>query len=511
MSILPQLTEPVPAEDDAGLGALVTGRGNLPLRALDVDAKLSGLLATTTLRQRFANTLGEPLEATYIFPLPPRAAVTGFRMEVGDRVVDGVLKERGEARAAYDDAIAAGQQASIAEQERPGVFTVRAGNLLPGEEAAITLTMAAPLPWADGVATYRFPLVVAPRYIPGAALGGPPAGDGTAPDTDAVPDASRITPPVLLPGFPSTVGLSITAELDPAGLPLGEIRSSLHTVVTTEHAGGRRTLTVTPGERPDRDFVLRYGIGGDGITPALVTAADENDGVQAAEGSFALTVVPPVAAASGAALGRDAVFVLDRSGSMDGWKMVAARRAVARMIDGLGERARFAVLAFDTVVEQPAGLPAATLSPATDRNRFTAVEFLAGLKARGGTELATPLTDALDRLGPADPGRDRVLVLVTDGQVGNEDQILALAVPRLTGIRVFTVGVDTVVNEAFRERLASVGGGACELVESDDRLDDAMDRVHRRIEPPVLTGLRIEPVSLGIDKDSVAPARLPDL
>ena len=511
MTVLPPLTdaEAVLPETDAGLGALRTERGNLPLRALDVEARVTGLLARTTLRQRFANTLGVPLEATYIFPLPPRAAVTGFRMEVGDRVVDGVLKERGEARAAYDDAIAAGQQASIAEQERPGVFTVRVGNLLPGEEAAITLTMAAPLPWGDGVATYRFPLVVAPRYIPGDALPGPQAGDGTAPDTDAVPDASRITPPVLLPGFPHPVALSVRIELDPAGLPLGEVRSSLHTVVRDE-ADGCRVLTVTPGERPDRDVVVRYDIAADGVAAALVTTPDQDDD-HPAGGTFALTVVPPAGGPAETALPRDAVFVLDRSGSMMGWKMVAARRAVARMIDALGERDRFAVLAFDNVVEQPPGPDPRALSPATDRNRFQAVEFLAGLEARGGTELAQPLMDALDRLGPADPGRDRVLVLVTDGQVGNEDQILARAVPRLTGVRVFTVGIDTAVNEAFLERLASVGGGACELVESDDRLDEAMERVHRRVEPPVLSGLRIEPAGLGVDPDSVAPARLPDL
>jgi Ca-activated chloride channel homolog len=492
-------------DPEAGLGALATERGNLPLEAVEVRAAVTGLLARTTLTQTFANAFDEPLEATYIFPLPPRAAVTEFRMAVADRVVTGTLAERGEARARYEEAIEAGQRAAIAEQERPDVFTVRVGNLLPGETAEVTLVMAGPLPWVDGAATFRFPLVVAPRYIPGLPLPEAPAGSGTSPDTDAVPDASRITPPVLLPGFPNPVRLAVTVELDPAGLPLGAVSSSLHTVMTGER-DGRRVLEVTPGERPDRDVVIRYELGAEAVATALGVA---KDGDGEGEGTFALTVLPPAADPATTGRPRDVVFVLDRSGSMGGWKMVAARRAAARMIDGLGERDRFAVLAFDNVVEQAPGLPAGRLVAATDRDRFRAVEFLAGLAARGGTELAGPLATALDLLGEDPGGRDRVLVLVTDGQVGNEDQILARVAPRLPGVRVFTVGIDRAVNEGFLDRLA--GSGAFELVESEDRLDEAMDRIHRRLATPVVTGLAVEAAGLAIDQASIAPARLPDL
>jgi hypothetical protein len=220
------------------------------------------------------------------------------------------------------------------------------------------------------------------------------------------------------------------------------------------------------------------------------------------------------------------VFVLDRSGSMGGWKMVAARRAVARMVDSLTERDRFALLAFDNLIETPVGWASGGLKPsppeegnglwvAGDHARFQAVEFLSRLEARGGTEMAAPLTRALDLLtGPAaegPAGRDLVLVLVTDGQVGNEDQILRLLAPRLGGVRVYTVGVDTAVNEGFLRRLAGLGGGACELVESEDRLDSVMDRVHRRIGTPVLTDLELEPAGLAVDRGSLAPRRLPDL
>jgi Ca-activated chloride channel homolog len=524
MTYLPLLSDDeMGAAGEAGVGAVATERGNLPLQAIDVDATLTGLAARVALTQIFGNRFDRPLEATYIFPLPDRAAVTEFHMEVGGRVIEGVLKERGQARAEYDAAVEEGRRASIAEEERPGVFTMRVGNLLPGERVTVRLVMTGPLPWDEGEATFRFPLVVAPRYIPGSPLEGAPVGPGTEPDTDAVPDASRITPPVLLPGFPNPVDLSIRVRVDPAGLDLGDLRSSLHAVVE-EVRDGSRLVRVEPGERADRDFVLRARTGSAAVATA-VTAAEDDEGGQ---GTFALTLLPPVGTGADAAPPRDLLFVLDRSGSMAGWKMVAARRAVARMVDSLTERDRFGLLAFDNVVEAPPALggsggledsPPANgtgLTAAGDHARFQAVEFLSRLEARGGTEMAAPLARAVDLLAGAAAGdpagpRDPALVLVTDGQVGNEDQILRLLAPRLGGVRVYTVGVDSAVNEGFLKRLAGLGGGACELVESEDRLDAVMDRVHRRIGAPVLTDLELEPDGLEIDLESLAPRRLPAL
>ncbi len=182
------------------------------------------------------------------------------------------------------------------------------------------------------------------------------------------------------------------------------------------------------------------------------------------------------------------VLLLDRSGSMGGWKMVAARRAASRIVDTLTTVDRFAVLTFDNIVEHPPTLPEGLVA-GTDRNRFRAVEHLSRVDARGGTELLAPLTTAVGLL--TDEGRDRVIVLVTDGQVGNEDQLLNQLTAGLRGIRVHTVGIDEAVNAGFLGRLATVGGGRCELVESEDRLDAAMERIHRRIGAPVVTELRL--------------------
>ncbi|MGW6447241.1 VIT domain-containing protein [Lentzea sp. NPDC055074] len=468
--------------EDAGVGALRTERGNLPLEHLDVRASVTGLVGRVVLEAGFVNTHDTALEATYVFPLPDRAAVTGMKMTAGDRTVEADLQERAQARQTYDDAIAAGKRASIVEEERPDVFTMRVGNIPAGERVKVELTLVGPLVFEDGAATFRFPLVVAPRYVPGTPLEGPSVGDGHAQDTDVVPDASRITPPVLLPGFPNPVRLAIGVEIDPAGLELGEVRSSLHTVVTEGS-----TVSIAPGEKVDRDFVLRLAYKGN--SSAVVCVPDVDD---SGEGTYQLTVLPPESEAP--VRPRDVVLLLDRSGSMSGWKMVAARRAAARIVDTLTADDTFSVITFDDRVERPSELGSGLVT-ATDRHRFRAVEHLAAVRARGGTEMYEPLRQGLSALADAGPGRDPVLVLVTDGQVGNEDQMLRDIGPLINRTRIHAVGIDTAVNAGFLGRLAAAGAGRCELVESEDRLDEAMTHIQRRIGAPVVTDVVVSPGS----------------
>jgi len=499
-------------DHEAGFGALETERGRLPLTALDVEARIAGRIAETRVRQTFRNALDEPLEATYIFPLPDRAAVTSFRVQVAGRTVDGELKERSQAREEYDAAIARGHRAAIAEEERSGVFHLRVGNLPPHEEAVVELTLVGPVPVSDGEATFRFPLVVAPRYTPGIPLDGPSVGAGTTPDTDQVPDASRVTPPVLLPGFPNPVSLSLKVELDPATVTAADtdwprrIRSSLHSVVTAE--GPPWTVVLRPGERLNRDFILRYPVARESLATSLHCHAATGE----QHGTFALTLFPPAGQGLEKPAPRRVVFVLDRSGSMSGWKMVAARRALGRMIDTLLDQDQFTVVAFDSVVEQPPHAPSGCVA-GNNRQRWQMLEWLGKVDARGGTELGPALQTALG-LFPRQPDSYRpILVLITDGQVTGEDAILRSlgrfgqeSLPR-----IFTVGIDRAVNAGFLRKLADLGQGDCELVESEDRLDEAMDRIHRLIGTPLLTQVRVEAIDGELVAGSLTPERVPDL
>lgn len=485
-------------------GELRTPQGALPLQSMHVNAHISGLIVELKVQQTFVNRHAQPLEATYIFPLPHHAGVTKFLFTVAGRTVEGVLQERGEARRTYDSAIAAGKRAAIAEEERPDVFTMRVGNLMPGEEATVELILSGPLHCEDGEVTFRFPLVVAQRYTPGTPLPGDPSGDGITPDTDAAPDASRISPPVLLPGHPNPVRLGVEICVDAPKKHLKNLRCS---VAGLKVAGdGERTwFRLHPGARLDRDLIVRFSLAESQITSALQVFPDPSGG---REGTFMVTLVPPEADPD-ARTPRDVIFVLDRSGSMQGWKMVAARRATMRMIDTLLVQDRFTVIAFDSVAETPPGFSASRLNDASPAQRYAACEYLRGVEARGGTEMAAPLQSAADSLASGFLERDKVLVLVTDGQVSNESQILKMLDRKLRGTRVFTVGIDQAVNASFLERLATLGDGACELVDSEARLEDVMDRLHAKISNPVLTKLSIEVE--GMLADSVVPKRLPAL
>lgn len=451
-----------------------------------VEGRITGLIYRLAVTQEFVNVSSEFLEATYIFPLPAWAGITRFVLRMGERLIEGVLKERAAAHADYAQALRAGHPVAIAEEERPDVFTVRAGNIPPGEAVHIALGLTGPLAFAEGQATFRFPLVVAPRYIPGFTLNGPSVGQGVAWDTNAVLDASRISPPILLPGQPNPIHLTLRLEMDSAGLPITNLHASLHELQLGQTAEGMPVVELRPGvERLDRDFILHFRVGGEQIASSfLIYRTPEGQSIGL------LTVVPPKS--STVARPRDVVMVLDRSGSMEGWKIAAARRAVGRLLDSLTPQDRFGLILFDDQIEEPAP-SAGQLIQATDRNRFRTIECLGRVKARGGTEMAPALERALQYFSTDSSDKERILLLISDGQVGNEDQLLRSLQPQAQHCRIFTMGIDQAVNASFLERLARYGGGHCELVESEARLDEALRTVHRRLNGPVLTRLRFKP------------------
>jgi hypothetical protein len=485
-----------------GCGELRTAGGDrLPLKALTVDADIVGLTATSRVRQRFVNDGTTPIEATYIFPLPPRAGVTDFTAILGGRKVVGTLKERGQARMDYEEALEAGQRAAIVEEERSDVFTVRVGNLGPEEEAVVELVLTGPLEVQDGEATFRFPLVIAPRYTTGSPLSGDQTGSGVSRDTTAVPDASRVTPPRFGPGdIRPELGVSVT--VDAAGLSLSDFRSSLHTTVFEEPGAAKTEVRLQPGNRADRDFLLRFRLDRSALATSAIVVGD---GPDIEEGTWSVTVIPPVGAAIDP---RDVVVVLDRSGSMGGWKMVAARRAAGRIVDTLEIGDRFCVLGFDDRIEHPAGCSA--LVEASDRNRFASASWLGSLEARGGTEMAQPLLEATRLLTNSEAGRRPVLVLVTDGQVTGEDHLLRSLEPELGATTVHCVGVDRAVNAGFLDRLARHGRGSFQLVESEDRLDQVMAELARTIGRPALSEINISGHGIDLVDTSVTPTPIPD-
>ncbi len=488
-------------------------RSLLSLAAVTMKATVAGRVSLLRVEQRFQNPHTVPVEAVYIFPLPGGCAVSDFELKVGTRVVKGEVRERMEARRGYAQAKAEGKRAALMEQERDDVFTVTVGNLPPGEEIAVRIECSDQLAYFDdGMTELRLPVVVAPRYIRGTLLDGEPVGHGVAGDTDGVPDASRITPPRLAEGFDPKVALKIEVELLADGEEIRDLECTQH-AVRTGLSADRVTVRLSAEAEPlDRDFVLRWRVASAAVRSSCLAFTDHR-GVRYA----ALSVVPP---RRDGFLGRprDVVFVLDRSGSMSGEKMSSAARACSLLLQTLGPRDRFGIVAFDDRTEWMGAAPHALGSPtdavlrrAEPREVARGEAFLRGIGSRGGTELLPALDDtaAVFDSRRESSGRAPVIVVLTDGEVGDESAILARVQSRLIDVRVFTIGIDTAVNSGLLQRLASTGGGTSAFVTPGAGLEDALRAVGREIGEPLVTDLNVSGPQ--VERGSQAPERAPDL
>lgn len=467
-------------------GCLRVGNALLPLTKMEVTGHITGLLQRTRVCQTFHNDHNVPLEAIYIHPLPPRAAVHGFRLAIGDRVVEGVVQERAQARQAYAEAVAQGHRAALMEEDRSDIFTTTVGNIAPGERVSISFELSGPLEFLGSTASLRFPMVVPEVYISGRPLGGPDVGDGTAADTDAVADASRLTPPRLAPGAANPVDLRLSFTVDPAGLRVDAIDSLCHFAKTRLRDDGCTEISLLPGvERMDRDFVVRLKLKEGTLQTTLIS--------DPATGSFALTVVPPLNESAAHLAPRDLVIVLDRSGSMKGFCMTAARRAAARIVESLTPRDRFALVAFSSNCQ----MLDPHLVPAGARNQQRALEFLAGLEANGGTRAWIALDQAL-KLLRSETTADRSILFLTDGDVGNDAE---LGVRAASGVRVHTVGIGCNLRAGVLESMARISGGLCTLIPDQSTLQEALRDLHQRLGRPLWLGLSVR----GVSPDEQAP------
>jgi Ca-activated chloride channel family protein len=476
-----------PNERPGEIGRLSVRRSDeeiaLPLAAHGIRATAVAGVAEVVVEQVFRNPYQEFLEAVYVFPLSGGAAVSAFELKIGGRTLKAIVKERGEARLDYAKALEEGKRTALLEQERDNVFTVQVGNLPPGEDVSVRIVYSDRLStFEDGVTELRFPLVVAPRYIPGEPIDGVPAGAGVEPDTDAVPDASRITPPRLAPGVHPGVALSIEVEL--ADGAVSDLACSQHAV---KLSNGRVALSRTD-ELLNRDFVLRWRLAKGGIQSRLLVNR---------AGCAMLSLVAP-APEQRLETSRNVVFLLDRSGSMQGVKMASAARACSILLATLGPRDHFAVCAFSSSTQWM------DWTQADESGIAEGGKFLRNVHADGGTELLPALDETLQRIRKRKTsGADAVVVLITDGQIGNEAQLFKRV--QKDGVRIFTIGIDTAVNDAFLRRLASKSGGTCTFCVPGEALDQALAVVAREIGAPLVTDLRFD------GADQIAPSRTPDL
>ncbi|MEW6730698.1 MAG: VIT domain-containing protein [Acidobacteriota bacterium] len=501
-----------------GLGVLSVNRqsqrATLPLARVQIAARVADRVASVSVSETFHNPYREHLEAVYIFPLAGGAAVSEFEMRVGTRIIKGKVEERGQARQHYQQALEQGKRAALLEQERDDVFTLQLGNLPPSEEVTVKLSYSERLPYfEDGLTELRLPLVVAPRYIPGTALGRDDVGDGVEQDTAIVPDASRISPPRLVAGFDPKVGLGIDVELllaeENGGI--ADLSCSQHATRAAVSSSCVKVELAREDEPLDRDFVLQWRLAQESVKPRLLVYRNKEG-----EAYGMLSVIPPRREGF-LGVARDVVFVVDRSGSMEGVKMASAARACSLLLATLGPRDRFAIQAFDNIVEwlkptRMAGKSELFLA-ADEAGIEKGQQFLNEITARGGTEMHNALGEAIDAIAARQQtsGRVSVIVMLTDGQVGDESRVLKRIQTEIGDARVFTVGIDTAVNDGFLRRLATLGGGTATFVTPGVQLEEALRAVGREIGNPLVVNVTVEDIDAGLDSTSIAPNRIPDL
>lgn len=476
-------------------------RQRLPLKRTDVRATLTGYVADVEVRQTYKNDHATPIEAVYVFPLPENSAVFDLRIVVGARVIEADVQERRQARRTYEQAKAAGHTAALLEQERPNVFTQSVANIEPGSTIEVVIRYVQDLTYDAGRYEFVFPMVVGPRFMPGAPLPGPNSGTGAAPDTDRVPDASRISPPYVGRGQRSGHDISIEVTAAP-GTPISGVQVPTHRVDTKPLPGGAVQLRLAQErEIPNRDFVLRYGV----AAPQPSGSLHLTD-----SGYFTLVVHPPALDIDKLVGQREIIFVVDVSGSMEGTPLAMCRRAMHEAIRRLRPVDTFNVLTFSGDTRAAFEAP----RPANTANIREALSLIDGLQAGGGTHMADAVAAALSPTIQTE--RHRYVFFLTDGYVGNEDEIIAASArfvrrheARGRRARVFGYGVGSSVNRHLLDGLSKSGRGLAVYATPRENPLDAVDRFYGYIDQPVLTDLRFD--WGGLQPTELFPSASPEL
>ena len=467
----------------------------LPKLDTHVTVDIEGMVATATVDQMFTNPDSEPIEAIYVFPLPANAAVHDMKMIVDDRIIQGIVQEKQEAKKTYEKAKKEGKRTSLTEQKRPNIFTNSVANIMPGDTLIVRLQYVEQLDYEDGTFSLRFPMVVGPRYISGKTLKGF-SETGFAQNTDIVPDASEITPPVLPLGMRGGNDLFLHINLD-VGLPLDKIESISHEIESSVNPDGSYAVKLKNGETiPNKDFVLDYTIA-TGNEPKAALFTSKKDG----ENYFMLMAVPPVDASEVEVASKEIIFVVDKSGSMSGTSMEQAKQSLKNALKKLTSKDYFNIVSFSDWNEEFRNKPI----QATTSNVYAGLNWVGQLVANGGTEAQPALKHAMNM--PHEKGTLRMIVFITDGCVGNETQLFQLVENNIADARLFTVSIGSAPNSFLLEKISKHGRGTFTYISSVSEVTEKMDGLFSKIEKPVLTDLALNLKG----QAELIPNRLPDL
>ncbi|MBE9187037.1 after-VIT domain-containing protein [Microcoleus sp. LEGE 07076] len=454
-----------------------------PLKKTEVKAKIAGNISRVEVVQKFENPFPESLEAVYVFPLPDEAAVDDMEIKIGNRTIKGDIKRRDEALEIYQKAREQGRTAGLLEQERSNIFTQSLVNIKPGEKIEVTIRYTESLKFVGGDYEFVFPTVVGPRYI-----------------SRNTTDADRINPPVLPPGTRSGHDIAVEVEID-AGVAIGNIVRSTSHQITTQRSGNIVRVQLADSDTiPNKDLILRYRVAGENTQATVLTQSDQRGG------HFATYLIPALKYKANEIVPKDVVFLMDTSGSQQGEPLAKSKELMRRFIQGLNPKDSFSIIDFANTAKALSTTPLAN----TAANRQSAIDYIDKLQANGGTELLNGIQTVMN-FPATETGRLRSIVLITDGYIGNEKEVLAGVQESLKpGNRLYSFGVGSSVNRFLIARLAEVGRGTSQVIRQDEPSAEAAEKFFRQINNPVLTNIQISWAGMG-EKPEIYPIAPPDL
>jgi len=507
---------PASASLDLSTGAHMVADDGRPLPLLGVELRVHAEagLARVTLRQQFQNPWDEPLRVRYLVPLPADAAVGGYCFELPDERIVGEIARKQDARERFERALLEGRSAALLEQRRSSVFDQEVGNIPPGVLVTTELTIDQPLIWlAEGAWEWRFPTVVAPRYMgeagrvaDAAALDVPVlAGSEWRPEGSqegGVPEnCEAIFGGVFVAGTATNhwgVAAGATLALTIADTVRGAPHSPSHALSSNHGADGWAVSIAgeAGSARLDRDVVIRWPVAAQ--VPGLEVSLARREGDDRAVGL--LTIVPPEPASVREPVARDLILLIDVSGSMGGEPLDQAKRVIRALIDGLAPHDRLEMIAFASRPIRWNRKPKAC-DPSVRRE---AIAWIDGLQASGGTNMHTAIIEAL---APLRDDAQRQILLISDGLIGFEQQIIAEAVTRLPSrSRVHCLGVGHGVNRSLTRPLARAGHGVELIVAPGEDAERVVGSLLERTVEPLLIGLELDGSALA-DEPLLAGSR----
>ena len=457
----------------------------LPLKDTQVDISVSGVIADVKVRQIYRNEGSRPINASYVFPASTRAAVYAMRMQIGNEIIIAKIKEREKAKEDFEKAKEEGKSASLLEQERPNVFSMSLANLMPQEQVEITLNYTELLIPTDNVYELVFPTVVGPRYA-------------SAQDGNKKRDDNFVQTPYLHQGQESPSALHLSTRIS-AGVPIYDLSCPSHQIIPQwqSQGGARFTLDDSNPFQGNRDFVVKYRLAGDQIASGLLLfqGTDEN--------FFLYMAQPPARVNADAIPPREYIFVVDVSGSMDGFPLNTSKRLLKDLIGNLRPTDLFNVVLFagDAAVLSPESLQA------NPQNIAKAIGLIEQQRGAGGTELLPAIKQAMAL--PRQEGISRSVVLVTDGYVSGEQGVFEHIRANLNQSNVFAFGIGGSVNRYLIEGVAKAGMGEPFIVENENEAGKVAAKFREYIQTPVLTDIHVR--SIGFDTYDVNPLNFPDL